>query len=158
MVLNSEAPQKYVYSIESDEPVILDQSQLSEELKLIDDQTKEEFRISSRNLGLGRNQLIMDGLIHKAGHYLVYDGNAPIQSLSYNFPRKESNPDFLSEEEVNDQITANNLEQMQLIDAKEENFSEVLQDLNNGKQLWKLFIFLSIAFLLTEMLVIRLWK
>ncbi|MBC8005532.1 MAG: BatA domain-containing protein [Verrucomicrobia bacterium] len=158
MVLNSEAPQKYVYSIESDEPVILDQSQLSEELKLIDDQTKEEFRISSRNLGLGRNQLIMDGLIHKAGHYLVYDENAPIQSLSYNFPRKESNPDFLSEEEVNDQISVNNLEQMQLIDAKEENFSEVLQDLNNGKQLWKLFIFLSIAFLLTEMLVIRLWK
>lgn len=158
MVLNSEAPQKYVYSIESDEPVILDHSQLSEELKLIDDQTREEFMVSTRNLGLGKNQLNMNNLIQKAGHYLVYDGNTPIQALSYNFPRKESNPDFLSEEEINDQISANNLKQMQLIDANKENFSAVLQDLNNGKQLWKLFILLAIAFLLTEMLVIRLWK
>lgn len=158
MVLNSEAPQKYVYSIESDEPVILDHSQLSEELKLIDDQTREEFMVSTRNLGLGKNQLNMNNLIQKAGHYLVYDGNTPIQALSYNFPRKESNPDFLSEEEINDQINANNLKQMQLIDANKENFSAVLQNLNNGKQLWKLFILLAIAFLLTEMLVIRLWK
>lgn len=158
MVLNSEAPQKYVYSIESDEPVILDQGQLSEELKLLDDQTKEEFMVSTRHLGLGQNQLVMNDLIHKAGHYLVYDKNTPIQSLSYNFPREESNPDLLSGEQINDQISANNLAQMQLIDAKEENFSEVLQDLNNGKQLWKLFIALAIGFLITEMLVISLWK
>jgi hypothetical protein len=158
MVLNSEEPQKYAYSTENQEPVILNQNQLPDELKLINLQNKEEFKVSARNSGIGRKQLILNDLATKAGHYLINDGNNQIQSVSYNFPRKESSPEFYSVEELNDQIDANNLKQIQLIDATEGQFSEILQDLNNGKQLWKLFILLAVFFLLCEIAVIRFWK
>ena len=161
MVLNSEELQRYAYSLESEEPVMLNQNLLpdmSNELQLINVQTKEEFIVSARNSGIGRKQLILNDLISQAGHYLVNEGNQPIQSVSYNFPRKESIPEFYGIDDINDQIDANNLKQMQVIDSTKDNFMEILQDLNNGKQLWKLFIFLAIFFLMCEMAVIRLWK
>jgi hypothetical protein len=158
MVLNSEEPQKYAYSIESEEPVTLNQNQLPDELKLINLQAKEEFKVSARNSGIGRKQLILNDLISQAGHYLVKDGDKTIQSVSYNFPRKESIPEFYSSEEIKNQIDANNLKQTQLIDVTQEHFSETLKDLNNGKQLWKVFVALAIFFLMCEMAVIRFWK
>ncbi|HET6558268.1 MAG TPA: BatA domain-containing protein [Prolixibacteraceae bacterium] len=158
MVLNSEAPRKYVYPIESDEPVILDQARLSEELKLVNHQTGDEFKVSARQSGAGRQQVILNDIISEAGHYLIYDGEQAIQSLSYNFPRQESDPVFLDPEAITDLIGSNNLDRMQVIEAAEGNFSEVLQDLNNGKQLWKMFIMLAILFLFIEMAVARFWK
>ncbi len=158
MVLNSEEPQKYAYSIDVDEPVILNQNQLPEELNLINLQTKEEFKVSARNSGTGHKQLNLSDLIDGAGHYLIKDGDKTIQSGSYNFARKESVPEFYTTENIQDQIKDNNLKQIQLITATEEQFSEILQDLNNGKQLWKLFIALAIFFLMCEIAVIRFWK
>lgn len=158
IVLNSEEPQKYAYPIANEEPVLLNQNQLPDELKLINIQNKEEFKVSTRNSGIGRKQLILNEMVSQAGHYLINDGNNPIQSVSYNFTRKESSPEFYSAEEMNDQIDANNLKQIQLIEDTEGQFSEILQDLNNGKQLWKLFILLSIFFLMCEIAVIRFWK
>ena len=158
MVLNSEAPQKYVYSIENEEPVTLDQNQVANELKLINHQTNDEYKVSTRNSGAGNRQIIMDDLIIRAGHYVIYDGKTPVQSLSYNYPREESVPDFMTAQDMKDQFTAGSLQQMQLVDAADTNFREVLQDLNNGKQLWKMFMGLSILFLMIEMAVIQFWK
>lgn len=161
MVLNSEELQRYAYSIESEEPVMLNQNQLSSEVnevKITNVQTREEFKVSARNADVGRKQLLLDNLISQAGHFLVKDKDEPIQSISYNFPRKESIPEFYSLEELNNLIRSNNLKQTQLIEPTEGNFSQTLQDLNNGKQLWKLFISLAIFFLICEMAVIRFWK
>jgi hypothetical protein len=158
MVLNSEEPQKYAYSMEIDEPVVLNQNQLPDELKLIELETKEEFKVSARNSGTGHKQLNLNDLTDGAGHYLINDGDETIQSVSYNFPRKESIPEYYTKEILQDQIDDNNLEQIQVIAASEGQFSEILQDLNNGKQLWKLFVMLAIFFLLCEMAVIRFWK
>lgn len=161
MVLNSDELQRYAYSLESDEPVILNQNHISDkldELELINVNSKEKFKVSARNSGIGQKQLILNDFINEAGHYLVNEGTNPIQSLSYNFPRKESVPEFYGTEEINNLIDENNLKQTQLIDTSEGNFSEILQDLNNGKQLWKLFVILAIFFLACEMAVIRFWK
>lgn len=158
MVLNSEEPQKYSYSMEIDEPVILNQSQLPDELKLTDLETKEEFKVSARNSGIGHKQLNLNDLIDGAGHYLITDGDETIQSVSYNFPRKESIPEYFTNEILQDQIDDNHLKQIQVIAASEGQLSEILQDLNNGKQLWKLFVILAIFFLMCEMAVIRFWK
>ena len=161
MVLNSEELQRYAYSIESEEPVILNQNQLPNalnELKITNLQTRDEFKVSTRNAGLGLKQLNVGDLISQAGHYLVSDGNNPIQSISYNFSRKESVPEFYSPQDIKDQISIHHIKQIQIIDSSEGNFSQILQDLNNGKQLWKLFISLAILFLICEMAVIRFWK
>jgi hypothetical protein len=158
MVINSEAPQKYIYPIESEEPVIVDEKQVSEELKLVNYQTNDEFKISTHQSGAGNRYIIVDDLIGKAGHYVIYSDKKPIQSLSYNYSRMESIPDFMEPEQLRDQLAINNMSQFQLIDANNTNFSEVLKDLNNGKQLWKFFIILAIFSLFIEIAVIQFWK
>jgi len=158
IVINSEVAQKYVYPIESEEPILLNQKQVSKELKLLNQQTKEEYKISTHESGAGNKQIIIDDLINEAGHYIIHDENHPIQSLSFNYPREESTPDFMNSLQIQDLLIKTKIDQIKLIDTKNENFSEVLKELNNGKQLWKLFIILTILFLFVEMAVIQFWK
>jgi hypothetical protein len=158
MVLNSGEQQTYARSIENEDPIILNQNTSQNKLKIVNFRTKEEFLTESRTIGPGKKQLILDEMPKEAGHYLVQDGDQSIQSISYNFSRKESVPEFYSEDDLKKLINKKGFEQFQVIQSPDLNFSETLQDLNNGKQLWKLFIILAIFFLFCEMTIIRLWK
>jgi hypothetical protein len=158
MVLNSGEPQKYAYSTENDDAVILNQNPNSDELKIVNVQTKDEFKTSVRSHGTEKKQLIVDDLPKEAGHYLIKDGDETIQSISYNFPRKESVPEFYTEDELRKQIDSKEFTQFQVIESTNASFSEKVQNLNNGKQLWKYFIVLAIFFLACEMAIIRFWK
>jgi len=158
MVLNSGEPQKYAYSTENDDAVILNQNPNSGELKIVNVLTKDEFKTSVRSHGTEKKQLIVDDLPKEAGHYLIKDGDETIQSISYNYPRKESVPEFYTEDELRKQIDSKEFRQFQVIESSNASFSETVQNLNNGKQLWKYFIVLAIFFLACEMAVIRFWK
>ncbi len=158
MVLNSGDVQEYSRSVESDDPVILNQSQNSGEFKVINVQTNEEFIASARTVGTGKKQLNLDELPKQAGHYLIQDGTTTVQPLSYNYSRKESVPEFFTEQELQEIIKKYNLKRFQPIGSTELSFTEALQDLNKGKQLWKYFIMLAIFFLVCEIAIIRFWK
>ena len=158
MVLNSGDKQKYAYSIDNEEPVYLNQNQNPGELKVVNLKTKDEFLTTIRTIGNGKKQLILEELPRQAGHYLVKDGNKTIQSISFNFSRKESVPDFYSEEDLEKIIQPSKFKQFQLIKASEITFSERLKELGNGRQLWKYFIILAILFLFCEIAIIRFWK
>jgi hypothetical protein len=158
MVLYSGEPQKYAYSTEGDEAVILNQNPNSDELKVINIQTKDEFKTSVRNQGTEKKQLLLDEIPRDAGHYLVMNDNETIQSISYNYPRKESIPEFYTEDELQKLIKSREFKQFQLIESSNLNFSETVQNLNSGKQLWKYFIIMAIFFLFCEMAIIRFWK
>jgi len=158
MVLYSGEPQKYAYSTEGDEIVILNQNPNSDKLKIVNVQTKDEFKTSVRSHGTEKKQLIMDELPKEAGHHLVMNGGEILQSISYNYPRKESIPEFYSEDDLQKLIQSSEFKQFQLIESSNLNFSETVQNLNNGKQLWKFFIILAIFFLLCEIAIIRFWK
>jgi len=158
MVLNSGEPQKYAYTTENEDAVILNQNPNSGELKIVNVLTKDEFRTSVRSHGTGKKQLIVDDLSKEAGHYLIKDGDETIQSISYNFTRKESVPEFYTEDELRKQIDSKEFRQFQVIESSNASFSETVQNLNNDKQLWKYFIVLAIFFLACEMAVIRFWK
>jgi hypothetical protein len=158
MVLNSGAPQKYAYSTEFEEPVILNQNLIPAEVTIINNQTKDEYLSSVRTIGSGKKQLNLNEIPKEAGHYLIQDGKQIIQSLSYNYPRKESVAQYYSVEDLQEWIKTNDGSHFQLIDAANQSLSETLSDMNNGKQLWKYFIILAIFFLFCEMAIIRFWK
>ncbi len=158
MVLNSGDKQKYAYSIDNEEPIYLNQNQNPGELKVVNLKTKDEFLTNIRRIGSGKKQLILDELPKQAGHYLVKDGSQTIQSISYNFSRRESVPEFYSEEDLQNKIQSSKFKQFQLIKSSEITFSETIKELNNGRQLWKYFIILAILFLFCEIAVIRFWK
>lgn len=158
MVLNSGEQQKYAYSIENNDPVLLTHNEKVNQLKIIHPLTKDEFLAEVRTIGSGKEQLILDDMPKTAGHYLVLNDGKAIQSISYNYPRKESIPEFYTESDLKKIIDQKEFKQFEVIQSVNENFSKTLQDLNNGKQLWKIFIMLAIFFLICEMAIIRFWK
>jgi hypothetical protein len=158
MVLQSGLQQKYSYSIDSDEPVLLNSNSPISELKTISQQTKEEFITSIRTVGKGKQQLILDELPKNAGHYLISEGNQAIQSISYNYSRLESDSKFYDDSELQKLMQSSNFKQFQLIKTSDSALSETLQDYSNGKQLWKYCIIIAILFMMCEVAIIRFWK
>jgi hypothetical protein len=158
MVLNSGIQQKYAYSLNQEEPVYLNQNSAQSEIKIINQQTRDEFITSIRTLGTGKQQLILDELPLNAGHFLIREGDQTIQSVSFNFSRKESNTDFYTGKELQKLMQSGNFKQFQLFDSSDAGLNETLQDYSNGKQYWKHFIVLAIFFLMCEMAIIRFWK
>ena len=86
------------------------------------------------------------------------DGTKIIQALSFNYPRNESVPEYLSDTDLERWINSDKNRSIHLIANQESEFSEALKDINNGKQLWKYFIVLALLFLFSEMAIIRFWK
>jgi len=158
MVLQSGAHQKYAYSTEADEPILLANTLHLNELKIINLQTNDEFLSSVRTIASGKQQLLLDEVPKEAGHFLVKDADQPILSVSFNYPRKESVAEFYTNDELLRFTQADKFKQTQLIESTDAAFSETLQDLNNGKQLWKHFIAIALFFLFCEMAIIRFWK
>lgn len=158
MVLNSGISQKYSYSINSDEPILLNSQSVSGQVKIKNAQTGEEFLANVRVTGNGQKSVSMDGIPRSAGHYVILENNHAIQAISYNFSRKESEPEFYTSDELDKLAGTSANSHFKVIEAVDSNFSETLQDLNNGKQLWKYFIALAIFFLLCEIGIIRFWK
>lgn len=158
MALNSGQQQTYARLTNQDDPVFLNQNSMPDQPKLISKQSGDEFMLNVRNAGEGRKQVILGDISLSAGHYLITDGDQIIQPISFNFPRKESDQEFYTAEELQDLLKAEEFRQIKVIEAPDSNFSEILRDLNNGKQLWKYFIVMAIVFLLGEIAIIRFWK
>jgi hypothetical protein len=158
IVLQSGEKQQYSYSMENNEPIVLKNSVQAGEVKTINKQTNEEYITPLRAIGGGKQQLVMDGVPKTAGHFTISDGSTIMQSVSYNYSRKESDFDFYSAADLKELLQSSEYRQFQLIDSSDAALSENIGDYSNGKQLWKHFILLAIIFILCEMAIIRFWK
>jgi hypothetical protein len=47
---------------------------------------------------------------------------------------------------------------MQILKTKQRPVNEVLEQMNYGTRLWKYFLWAALAFLLAEVVLLRLWK
>lgn len=93
-------------------------------------------------------QLITEEYPSKAGLYSVKSKDSVIRKLSYNYSRSESNLNFLSLEDV-PAIHKNNTvaQAVQTIKSK-----------TKVNELWKWFVTFALAFLIVEMLILKLLK
>jgi hypothetical protein len=110
------------------------------------------------NIAERGTRLDLGGLIESAGHYLVKNENKTLASLSFNYDRKESDLRYYTPEELKDRINQKNMTKITVLTNVSVNFSEVLQEIQKGKQLWKWFILLALFFILAEVLIARFWK
>ncbi len=102
--------------------------------------------------------LFTQNQITEAGHYNVEENNVVVKDLAFNFDRKESDMNFMSQEDLQKQIDEKGLRNMGIIEPNEKNLTNALQEVNDGKKLWKLFLILALVFLAAEILIIRLIK
>jgi hypothetical protein len=96
--------------------------------------------------------------IFKDGHYLIKNSNETISAMAFNYNRKESSLNYLSNNELKSKLEESVIKNASVISDIESNFSEIFDEVQNGKQLWKLCVLLALLFILTEILIARFWK
>lgn len=98
------------------------------------------------------NQITADG------HYLVENDGNVIAAMAFNFNRKESDLRYFSATELKEKLNELQLKNATVIEEVERNFSEILEEIQNGKQLWKWAVLIALLFILAEVLIARFWK
>lgn len=98
------------------------------------------------------NQITADG------HYLVENDGNVIAAMAFNFNRKESDLRYFSAAELKEKLNELQLKNATVVEEVERNFSEILEEIQNGKQLWKWAVLMALLFILAEILIARFWK
>jgi hypothetical protein len=96
--------------------------------------------------------------IHKAGHYQLLKMGDTLQTLSFNYDRRESFLELYSPGEIKAMITQYGLNNINVFEPGEISFEKQMELFRGGKQLWKLFIVLALICLLAEVLLLRFMK
>jgi hypothetical protein len=92
------------------------------------------------------------------GFYEVIANNVPVLPLAFNYSRKESDLSCYSPEELSKWIADKGLKNFKVIENSQENISKQIIEGAQGKKLWKLFIILTIGFIIIEITLLRLLK
>jgi len=94
--------------------------------------------------------------VKDAGNYKLTSGGKLISIVSFNYDRKESDLEVLNPEEL--ERFALQQGSTLVKEADSVDLSHSIEQLNEGKKLWKICIILALGFLLTEILLIRYFK
>lgn len=96
--------------------------------------------------------------LQTAGNYLVTQDGKTLQGISFNYSRRESEMDFLSEKELSDAIKALGNSYLSIIKDSGKPLEKLIRDQREGKPLWHIFIILSLAMLAAEICLIKFLK
>ncbi|MCF8277947.1 MAG: BatA domain-containing protein [Flavobacteriales bacterium] len=102
------------------------------------------------------NGLYVHDQIKQDGQYLLRSEKADtIQAISFNFDRTESDMDFLSIDELEALASDLGITHLKIVEGSAETLANQVQELHDGKQLWRLFLILALLCLLFETVLIR---
>jgi hypothetical protein len=108
----------------------------------------EEQFIPIQQLLNNKVQLFFNGYPEKAGNYTIYDSKKPIENISFNYPRTESDLDQVNESILSDYKTSDSIATI----------FDTLQTSRTDNQIWKWFIIFALLFLALEMAIIKFMK
>ncbi len=124
----------------------------------IENVKKQEKFIPSINVSARGTLIEYPGQIVNDGHYLILNEDTVIGSLAFNYDRKESDLRYFTNNELQEKIETTQLKNAQVVQNAEKNFSEIFDEIQNGRQLWLWCILLALLFILAEVAIIRFWK
>lgn len=110
-------------------------------------------KISNGNLRLELNNLKLTD-----GFYDVRYLESSLGLLAFNFNRKESELDFLSNDDLKQLCLESGLSNFEIINVQNPDFKEVINAMQKENDFWKLFIIFALFTLLLEVFVLRFWK
>jgi hypothetical protein len=103
--------------------------------------------------------LFMHDQISQAGNYLLEEKDgSPVNGLSFNYSRVESEMVFSSVAEIEKYIADNNLSNVRLINPGDKPLQNTLLELSHGIRLWRWFVLAALVFLMMETLLLRVFK
>ena len=65
---------------------------------------------------------------------------------------------YYKADELKGLIASERLKNCSVIETKNKNITDVLNELNMGIKLWKIFVILALIFLAGEVILLRIWK
>jgi hypothetical protein len=101
----------------------------------------------------------VDGAINKAGNYDITTNDRKVAAAAFNYDRTESDVRTMKPAELEEALADAGLQQFSVLaQSRQRALTASVAQLNSGVRLWKLFVVLALAFLLAEVLLVRLWK
>ncbi len=96
--------------------------------------------------------------MNTAGNYQVMQGNKILRYVSFNYDDKESNLAHYDADELEKMFKSYNWKNTFLFKGNPKELSQQLKEANQGRHLWKLFVILTLFFLLVEVLLLKFYK
>lgn len=155
IALTASASQKLAYTIGTDEAITISLNN-----KLLSGTSDLTFSIEGPNSFIPNQQRFNNKLVVKPADAVNTDGvfnliNSAgdiLTRIAYNYDRKESNLSLHDMNEIAKSLPDNFI----LTDSNEgSDLSSFIKEMENGKQLWKWCLILSLVFILAEVLLIR---
>ena len=109
---------------------------------------QDEQFIPVQQLLNNKVQLFLNDYPEKAGNYSIFDSKKPVDNISFNYPRTESDLNLFNESILSDYKTSDSITTI----------FNTLQSDRTDNQIWKWFIIFALLFLALEMAVIKFVK
>jgi hypothetical protein len=106
----------------------------------------------------GHTLLDVHRQVTQPGNYFVNLGDKQVTGISFNYNRRESDLSTLTGKEIEEAMAANGLKNFSLLLNSNKGLTASLTEIDYGIQLWKTCIWLTLLFLLGEILLIRFYK
>ncbi|MFT6209753.1 MAG: hypothetical protein ACJATE_000346 [Bacteroidia bacterium] len=127
----------------------------SETLEITSSENNGSF-IPERVARAEGNGVFVHDQIRTDGHYLLRSAKGDtLQPLSFNFNRAESDMSFLTTEEFAQIARDLGIPNLKIVEGSTKSLANKVQELHDGKQLWRLLILLALICLLFETVLIR---
>lgn len=151
IAFESAKDQPLFYTIAKDNVISLPSVKLgaNQSLKLIGDGFEVIPDINHQN---GKTLLYVADQIQKSGFYNVKKSDSTLAVVAFNDNRTESDMKYDTQTELEERFGS---QRVQFVDAKKENISSAIAEKNNGTELWKLCLILSLIFIAAEILLVR---
>lgn len=126
-------------------------------VKWVQTETGYEF-IPEQRRNMGRLLFYPGEYLEQAGNYRVMAGADEIASVAYNYPRTESETAFYTDEQLKAELVKADIPYAELLNATGDSLKKSIEERENGSNLWKWLAAAALLFLLSETVLLRVWK
>lgn len=128
-----------------------------EAIKWVQTDTKYEF-IPEQRKTMGRLLFYPGEYLEQAGNYTVLSGKEELAAIAYNYPRTESETRFYDEAELKKQLSEAQLPYADVLTNSGESIKKAIEEQENGSDVWKWLAVAALLFLVSEVVLLRVWK
>jgi hypothetical protein len=154
--LFSQPQQQLFYTIGSNENIDLgDINLVGENVFHLSEPTKNFDIIPAQSVIDGHTILDVHRQITQPGNYFVTFGKDQLSGIAFNYNRKESDLSTLEPSQIDTSCVAAGLKNFSRIENDKKGLTAALTEIDYGVRLWKNCIWLTLFFLLMEILIIR---
>jgi hypothetical protein len=128
-----------------------------EVVKIVNEDNTFEFIPGQRIFGNGIH-LQFNNQLRYPGNYIATVNSDSLNIISANYNRKESELEFYSRSSIEDELELIPQNNIKLLDFGDKPVKSVMEELNKGTRLWKLFVIFVLVFLALEVIAVRLFE